>query len=147
MKNEENLIIWSPNFSIGIPAIDQEHMKLVRLCNNLYKSVLAEKAKDSPERKEAVKTALRECADYAKTHFKSEEKLMQQCDFQGIEKHRSEHKTFIKMILDKIQSFDKEDFASSLEFVRFLYDWILYHIAHTDTLYVEKLKEWHEKNP
>ena len=67
---------------------------------------------------------------------------MQICNFQGLEKHKNEHTEFRKKkILENIQNFDREDFVSSLQFVKFLYDWILYHIAYTDILYVKPLKE------
>ena len=147
MQNNENLIVWEPRYAIGIPVIDSEHMKLVRLCNTLYKSILSTKSDPSLERKAAVRSALRECAEYTQTHFKNEEKLMQLCNYSGFEKHKNEHTMFIKKVLEKCQHFSEETFSSSLEFVRFLYDWILYHIAHTDTLYVRTLKEWYEKNP
>ena len=47
-----------------------------------------------------------------------------------------------KTVLEKSQNFEKETFHSSTEFVRFLYDWILSHIAHTDRLYVDDLKAY-----
>lgn len=141
MMSNDNLINWEERYTLGIPVIDEEHKRLVELCNNLYKSILSVQKNSSEERKEAVKNALRECADYTQTHFKNEEKLMQLCKFSGFDAHKKEHNEFIKKILEKIQDFDHENFVSSLQFVKFLYDWILYHIAYTDTLYVKTLKE------
>ena len=141
-----NLIVWQARFSLGIPVIDREHMKLVRICNNLYKAILSAKTKDESSRKDAIKHALRECNAYAQTVFKHEDRLMQMCNFHGIEKHRNEHKMFLERVLKEINHFSKESFSQSLEFVRFLYDWILHHIAHVDTLYVKTFKDWHEKN-
>ena len=138
--NKEDLIAWKESYMLGIPAVDEEHRKLVGLCNNLHNAILSNKH-DSSKRRDAVKIALRECADYAQTHFTHEEKLMQICNFQGLEKHKNEHTEFRKKILENIQNFEREDFVSSLQFVKFLYDWILYHIAYTDVLYVKPLKE------
>lgn len=145
MKDNENLIVWEPKYAIGIPKIDQEHMNLVSLCNELYKAILYTKDNHSVERRIAVKTVLRECAKYTQTHFKHEEQLMELCGYEGLGHHKVEHKMFVKKVLEKCQNFDSETFSSSLEFVRFLYDWILHHIAHTDTLYVKTLKEWLEQ--
>ena len=74
LSEEENLIVWKPSFAIGIPVIDAEHKQLVELCNELYKAIMSNK---NSERKDVVRIALKECADYVRTHFANEEKLMQ----------------------------------------------------------------------
>jgi len=135
----ENLIVWEDRFLIGIPIIDDEHKHLVKLCNALYKAVILG---NNAVRKGAVSIALRECTDYVKTHFAHEEKLMQVCGYKDFDMHKMEHAEFAKTVLEKSQNFEKETFHSSTEFVRFLYDWILSHIAHTDRLYVDDLKAY-----
>lgn len=139
LPENENFIVWQDRFAIGISAIDDEHKRLVELCNELYAYVMNSK---NSGRKDAVKDALKKCADYVHTHFSDEEKLMQVCGYKDFEAHKKVHIEFTKKVLEKIQNFDNETFASSLEFVKFLYDWILSHIAHTDTLYVNDLKAY-----
>ncbi len=142
LPENENLIVWEDRFAIGIPVIDGEHKRLVELCNKLYKAIMSSK---SSGRKDAVRVALKECADYVRTHFSNEEKLMQVCAYKNFEVHKRTHAEFTKKVLEKCQNFENETFASSLEFVKFLYDWILSHIAHTDTLYVGDLKAYLSK--
>lgn len=145
--NDKNLIFWDSKFEIGIPIIDAQHKTLVKLCNELYKAISAATETDSHERKEAVKSALRTCVDYVQEHFSEEEKLMQLCNFKGLAAHKAQHHQFGKKVLEKILDFENETYTSSLEFVKFLYDWILSHIAYTDTLYVNDLKKYMaEKN-
>ena len=141
-NNNKNLIVWDSKFEIGIPVIDAQHKMLVNLCNNLYKAVSAAGKEATLERKETVKGALRECADYVQKHFSDEEKLMQLCNYEDFANHKAQHYQFTKKVLEKIQDFENETYASSLEFVKFLYDWILSHIAYTDTLYVNDLKKY-----
>ena len=139
LSEEENLIVWKPSFAIGIPVIDAEHKQLVELCNELYKAIMSNK---NSERKDVVRIALKECADYVLTHFSNEEKLMQVCGYKDFETHKRTHAEFVKKVLEKSHNFEQETFSSSLEFAKFLYDWILSHIAHTDTLYVGDLKAY-----
>lgn len=139
VPENENFIVWQDRFAIGIPVIDDEHKRLVELCNELYKEIMTSK---SSGRKDAVRVALKDCADYVQTHFNNEEKLMQVCGYKDFDAHKQQHIEFTKKVLEKIQNFDNETFASSLEFVKFLYDWVLSHIAHTDTLYVNDLKAY-----
>lgn len=139
LSEDENLIVWEDRFAIGIPVIDGEHKRLVELCNELYKDIMSSR---NLERKDSVRVALKKCADYVLTHFSNEEKLMQVCGYKDFESHKRTHAEFAKKVFEKCRTFENETFASSLEFVKFLYDWILSHIAHTDTLYVGDLKAY-----
>lgn len=139
LPEDENLIVWEDRFAIGIPVIDGEHKRLVELCNELYKGIMSSR---NSERKDSVRIALKKCADYVLTHFSNEEKLMQVCGYKDFESHKRTHAEFAKKVFEKCRTFDSETFASSLEFTKFLYDWILSHIAHTDTLYVGDLKAY-----
>ena len=91
LSEEENLIVWKPSFAIGIPVIDAEHKQLVELCNELYKAIMSNK---NSERKDVVRIALKECADYVRTHFANEEKLMQVCGYKDFEAHKRTHAEF-----------------------------------------------------
>lgn len=139
----KNLIVWEDRFAIGIRIIDGEHKRLVELCNELYKAIVL---RDTSERKNFVFNALKECADYARTHFAHEEKLMQVCSYKDFKTHKKEHVEFAKIVLEKCRNFDNETYYSSMELVRFLRDWILSHIAHMDRLFVSDLKAYLESN-
>lgn len=143
LQESENLIVWEDRFSIGIPIVDGEHKRLVEMCNELYKAIVSGKTE---ERKTFVFNTLKECADYVRTHFIHEEKLMQVCGYKDFEAHKKEHSEFAKKVLEKCRNFEKETYYSSMDFVKFLYGWILSHIAHTDRLYVDDLKAYLKKN-
>ncbi len=136
-QGNEDLIVWEERFAIGIPIVDSEHKRLVEMCNELYKAIVSGKA---DERKTFVFNTLKECVDYVKTHFAHEEKLMQVCGYKDFDMHKKEHVEFTKKVLEKCRNFEKENYYSSMQFVKFLYGWILSHIAHTDRLFVDDLK-------
>ena len=139
LPENENLVVWEDRFAIGIPVIDNEHKRLVELCNELYKVVMSG---DNSLRNWAVRIALRECADYINTHFAHEEQLMLLCGYKDFDMHKREHTEFSKLVLEKCTNFDHEDFHFALKLVKFLYGWILSHIAHTDRLFVDDLKAY-----
>lgn len=143
LPEDDNLVVWEERFVIGIPIIDEEHKRLVNLCNELYKAVMA---KEKSGLKDTVLSTLRTCVDYITIHFAHEEKLMQVCGYKDFDMHKKEHAAFTRMVLGRYQKVDKEVFYVSMGFVKFLYQWILSHVAHTDRLYVDDLKAYLKKN-
>ncbi|MCL2025714.1 MAG: hypothetical protein FWG92_02785 [Leptospirales bacterium] len=92
-----NIIIeWNNSHSIGIKAIDRQHMKLVELTNKLFGSCLSgqEKTKFSS----IFLNSIHEIIAYVSYHFSTEEKIMDR-----------------KSLLDDL---DKPDSAGTETFVR-----------------------------
>lgn len=140
-----NYIKWESKFEIGIPVIDEQHKTLVSLCDRLYQELIQNKATGSPMWDESLKAALRECVEYVQTHFKDEEKLMKVSDYPRFIEHKKMHDTFIKKILDTTGDFEDATIGIAFKFVKFLYDWILSHIAHEDRLYVKCILDYYRR--
>ena len=66
--------------------------------------------------------------------------------YDGLSTHKKEHQDFAKKVLDTVQLFPDVTFNDALKFVRFLYDWILSHIAHYDTLFVKTVLEYYKQH-
>ena len=49
---------------------------------------------------------------------------------------------FTKKVLETAKGFNSMDFSDAIKFCKFLYEWILSHIAHEDKLYVKKVLEY-----
>lgn len=138
-------IAWDSKFDLGIPVIDNQHKKLVNLCNNLYEALMKNKAEGIPTWQSSLTDTLRECVDYVKTHFHDEEVIMQAAGYVNYASHKRAHEDFIYKILETTREFDKATFTTAFQFVRFLYDWILRHIAHEDKLYVKRIQEYYRE--
>lgn len=138
-------ICWDPKFEIGIPVIDEQHKKLVELCNRFYLELLQYKSEGTPTWDYALKKALRECVEYVQTHFKNEETLMTACGYPNFAEHKKMHDMFIKKILETTDGFETATIGVAFKFVKFLYDWILSHIAHEDKLYVKYVLDYYRK--
>ena len=141
-SDDEKLIKWDPKFKIGIPLIDRQHEHLVNLCNDFYQSLLKSKSNAKEDYHALVKQTLEKCLNYAATHFKEEERLMEASKFSGYKQHRDTHNSFTAKCEIAYAGIDTMPISEAIKFALFLYDWINTHIAHEDRLYMPTLVEF-----
>ncbi len=139
---DEYLIKWDPKFKIGIPLIDAQHEHLVKLCNDFYQSLLKSKSNKNEDYHALVKQTLETCLNYAATHFKEEERLMEASKFSGYKQHKDTHNSFTAKCEIAYADIDTMPISEAIKFALFLYDWINTHIAHEDRLYMPTLVEF-----
>lgn len=142
--DEENKIFisWDPKFALGIGYIDDQHKHLVELCNKLYQEIMVNKNDQNDSWKISVGNTLKECVEYVKYHFSNEEKLMTAIKFDGFAVHKARHNEFTEKVLETARNFNSMTFTDALKLTKFLYNWILSHIAHEDKLYVKPIQEY-----
>ncbi len=145
MEEVREYIVWEKRFEIGIPVIDAQHKKLVDMCNDLYQGLLRHKTNSITSIDAPLKKTLHAAVDYVKEHFAAEEKLMLQVGYPKFEAHKKRHEVFIAKILETAMHIETTPVLQSFQFVKFIYDWILEHIAHEDTLYVNSVLEYARK--
>ncbi len=139
-------IAWNPKFELGIPVIDEQHKHLVALCNDLYQQLISNRQNISKEWQESFRSALKECANYVVTHFRDEETLMKASNYQRYKEHKNAHDIFTKKVLSSVASFENSTMSDAIQFVHFLYDWILSHIAMEDKMFAKPVLEYFVKN-
>ena len=139
---DSDFIKWDAKFELGIPVIDEQHKRLVSLCNHLYKEIMKSRSGDTIVWEAPLKSALKEGADYVQNHFHDEEVLMAAAGYENLADHKKEHQAFAKKVLDTVNLFPNITFSDALGFVKFLYEWILSHIAHYDKLFVKSVIEY-----
>lgn len=144
-ENNHVYISWDSKFELGIPVIDNQHKKLVTLRNSLYNELIQTQSNITSDYKLSLTTALQECVNYVKVHFKDEETILKAINYVNFNIHKKHHEEFIKELLKTSNNFDTASFSTCIHFVRFLYDWILSHIAHEDKLYVKPILEYYAK--
>lgn len=136
---------WSVDFETGNKLIDEQHLSLVELINELIKIDL--NADSSASKKiDAINQKLN---DYVLQHFKTEENLMKEycIDQRHVKAHLLMHQEFIEMV---DQNYAKGAWFSEnknmTEFIEYLIRWLAYHILNTDKSlfrqidYIEKSK-------
>jgi len=104
-------------------------MELVNLTNKLYRSCL----KGRDHSKEVFMGVLRGAVDYVGYHFSTEEKIMERVNYPDIGAHKKEHADFVREVLKSVNEFSTGSTYNPLAFVKYLKDWVLTHIAVSDT--------------
>ena len=123
------IFTWQRTYSVNIPLIDEQHIELVKLTNKLYRSCM----KDREHSKEVFMGVLHGAVDYVKYHFATEEQIMERVNYPDIAAHKKEHGNFIREVLKSVDDFSSETAYNPLTFVKYLKDWVLTHIAVSDT--------------
>ncbi|MGZ5052874.1 MAG: bacteriohemerythrin [Methylobacter sp.] len=119
---------WNENFNTGLPDIDEQHQKLVRLLNQLA-SHMAFQA-DLP----ALDTVFNELTDYTVYHFRSEETIWHRYfnEDQLSIQHKQEHDNFIATV-HKLKAKQRDSMDGMIEKVlSFLVGWLVSHILEND---------------
>jgi hemerythrin len=139
--SDDILIEWDDRYSMNIQFIDDQHKELLNLTNALYKGCLAG---DETARTYFMET-IRGAVDYVKYHFSTEEKMLETINYPEFAHHKREHETFVKRILEDVEKFqDGKKFVPN-DFVRYLKDWVLTHIAIEDKKYSEYIYDLKKK--
>ncbi len=121
-------IVWDPAvMSVGHALIDEQHIKLLELLNNMSDSI-ATKADD----KDFVKKVLQELCDYTVEHFNTEESLMDPEAYPEYDTHVSEHMECTQAVLDFLQAFSEKNEGDLREFSDFATNWVVSHVLGTD---------------
>jgi hemerythrin len=133
--NEKQIVEWDESYSLGIPIIDQQHKKLIAMTNTLYRGCLSG---DDTARAYFMRT-IHDAVDYVQYHFTTEEKLLRRIGYPEFAAHKKEHEDFVRKIIEDVQAFSSGKRFVPNNFVRFLRDWVLTHIALSDKLYARYL--------
>jgi len=127
---------WKPEYSVGIGAIDEQHIKLLNLINNLRAAVLCDTGPDFE------RGALEALIEYTQSHLKYEEDLMQAHDYFNLEAHKGQHDQMIIQVETYVQRYNECGNKILPEIADYLQLWLIQHIQVTD----KKLCEFLQSN-
>ncbi|THB68147.1 MAG: hypothetical protein D6E12_07125 [Desulfovibrio sp.] len=128
----DDLVAWSDDLLLGIPAIDAEHRVLVRYAEEFQQGV---KQGIDPE---AVARLFDRLLDYTTRHFAHEEALMHENNYPDVEEHVAEHRRITRLVME-LNRDRRYVFPQSIG--SFLRQWIIGHIQKTDQGYVGVLRK------
>lgn len=128
-------LVWKDEYSVGIEEMDNDHKKLLNLINQLQTAVHYYTGKEFEEK------ALDELVDYTKTHFKKEEKLMEDNSYADLDAHKQQHKEFIDKVSTFLEQYKQNSDITIIDTLEFLKVWLIKHINGTDKEYGKVLNE------
>lgn len=123
------LFDFDAEFRLGIDAVDDEHIRLIDLLNEVH-TLLSEGKRD-----EARRVFGETLSDYVDVHFANEERFMESIGFPQLEDHRKIHENFkrsFKELKPQIEQADDDAFRKALTDA---FSWIVTHIGKTDKKY------------
>jgi len=121
-----HFIDWSQKLSIGVHEIDEQHMKLVELVNEMHEAIQQHRAS------EVTLKILDDLIVYTKTHFQTEEALMDILEYEDFSDHKATHDQLIQQIGELKEKLDAGEASVNFELMHFLKQWLTHHILGDD---------------
>lgn len=132
-------IRWEKNLELGNALIDTQHRMLVLLCRKLD---IAIKTKQSEQ---TIRWVMLELKKFTEFHFISEENLMHEIGFRGVDEHALIHTDLLmqlEMMLTKISH--HKEFPEDL--LHMLNKWLLQHVIVED-MKIADLAQYSDQRP
>lgn len=129
-------IQWTPNLSVGVEHIDDQHKVWFEKANGLFEAGKERKAK------EYINTMIDFLDEYTKQHFKDEEAYMEEIAYPELEAQKRAHASFIKD-LTKLKKDYNESGGNILVIInanKMVIDWLTNHIKNMDKKIGEYVK-------
>jgi hemerythrin-like metal-binding domain len=126
-------MVWSPEYAVGVPEIDDQHQKLFKMINDLNEAMALGRGKDVLDR------ILAGLVDYTARHFQTEEYYMEKANYPELESHREVHKRLTDKVHEMVDRYKTGEAGLGIELLDFLQDWLKKHILGTDKKYAPYL--------
>jgi hemerythrin len=123
------LMDWNSSFSVGVKAIDAQHMGLVQSLNDLHAAMMGGQAKT------VTGPLLKKLAKYTEDHFAAEEAMLRRTQYPGFTAHHAKHVDLTNQVNDYVGRFERGESAPSVHLMTFLRDWLTTHIQKEDRDY------------
>jgi hemerythrin-like metal-binding protein len=120
------LISWTPNLSVGIDSIDEQHLVLIDMLNDFYEHL------QKRSNTESIGKLIDGMKEYTFMHFDMEEALMEKFGYPDFATHKKEHELFVEKVVGLEQKFRKGQLVLSFEITNFLKNWLKDHILILD---------------
>ncbi len=125
----DNAIVqFGPQYHVGIPQVDQEHQQLFAIVARIQQAL----EQDGDTAQNEARRAVAELLEYTRTHFASEEALMEAAAYPALPAHRELHRELLLQVGEMELRVEVSEPSASLDLSRFLAKWLINHIQVAD---------------
>jgi hemerythrin-like metal-binding protein len=117
---------WRERMSVGDPAVDADHRKLMDYVNEMHEAALSGRGK------EIVQPILDKLQTYTREHFAREEALWKAGHYAGFAKHKKEHDECLKTIATFQARLATGSIALAVDVTHFMRTWLKTHTLKSD---------------
>jgi len=128
-----SLIVWDDKLKLGIPSIDQQHERLVKMLNGLHDAMSARHGND------VLAAIVDELLAYTAEHFSYEESLLKGHAYRNTTEHLALHTELTRQVHDFADQIRSGRVGLSPSVLSFLTHWLTGHICTEDEKYVRFL--------
>jgi hemerythrin len=129
-KVVEHWVEWKPFYSVGHPALDDEHKQLLGIIDDLFDAIQTGHGQDR------IEEVLNRLEEYTTSHCGHEECVMRECGYPDLESHMVMHDEMQRRVLTLRNSASVISESELLEFVK---NWWVSHILNQDKQYMPYL--------
>ena len=121
-------IVWTPNLSVGVEHIDNQHKIWFEKANALFEAGREKKARDY------IETMLNFLDEYTKQHFRDEEAYMHKINYPALDAQKSAHAGFVEKLAKLKSEYEKSggNILVILNANKMVIDWLTNHITSMD---------------
>lgn len=121
-------MMWKDSYRLGVERIDNQHMELFRMTEDLVNAVKNGAAVASYQK------ALGFLKDYVIYHFRDEEAYQASIHYSGMKAHQDEHRQFTQTVLDYEKRLLENGFDEKTmkDLAGTVTAWLIYHVVDTD---------------
>ena len=124
-------LIWNSSYSVGNINIDDEHMQMLQIYNELI-----DLAGNGENNRKVFASILSKLTDFSLYHFKNEEKFMFNMKYPDFEEHKKMHKEYIIKVALYNTNLLSHNPPNPSEIIEFVKNWLDNHIFKEDIKYV-----------
>ena len=118
-------------YSVGEPAVDMQHRRILQMMENLRSAVEAANGQDGD--RQVVEEVLRGMLEYARGHFADEEVLLRaHLTPAALRVHQQQHDAFLRQAFALHIDLHAGRAHLNEAVLQFLQDWVTHHILESD---------------
>ena len=119
------LMHWSPNLTVGVDFMDEDHQKLMNLVNELAAQIQTHHRDD-------IISSFDDLLEATRDHFAAEEEAMEEAGYPVSDHHKQLHEALVEELVEFRDRYRAPGEQPGDELPKFMKDWLIGHILESD---------------